>query len=185
MKIFDKMRKYLLVEALMFLVLGCFLLIKPDTTIQTIIQVTAAFLGVFGLFNIGTYIFNRVEFSYINHCLISGVLQLLFSIILFRFSTEVTAFLPIALGIVVVVSSCINMLYAVDMKSEIGAKWWLIFFYGLICMIAGVVIIINPFQSLKIITMACGIVMIVRSVGNIAICITMLRIKKSIKSITD
>lgn len=181
MNVFTKMRKYLLLEALFAFVIGLCLLFAPLTTLTTIIYIIAIFLAVGGVINIVTFIKLRKEYSNTNGFIISGILQLIFALILVR-SDIVQIMLPIIIGIVVIMGGCSNISYAMDVKGEQGSAWGIVLFFGIISILAGVLIIMDPFTGASVIMMVSGIVMIGRAIGDIVVYFTMHRIKNEVKT---
>lgn len=169
MLLLKKIKKYLLLEAAVSLGMGLCLLLLPRTTMKTILYITAAYLLVRGIFNLVSYFRNRAAFSLVNGLLISGIVQVVFSVVLFRFPMSVAVLLPIALGLSVMIGSTLHMAYALDIRREFGKGWVPVLLYGLLTAVAGLLLVINPMSGIVVFTVACGVLLLLKAAGDVGI----------------
>lgn len=110
----------------------------------------------------------------------SGILFILLGIVLIITPGILSVILTILLGIWIILSSVSAIRLSLVVRSK-DSNWILILLFGIIDLIAGIIILFNPLASLISITILSGITIMFHSVINIT---DMIVIKKNINTLT-
>ena len=92
--------------------------------------------------------------------------------------TNLTILLTIILGVYILSNSITNIRIAIDLKGE-DIPWIIMLIIGIIDLLAGIIIIINPFEASISLTIFIGIMLILHAICNMIDIFTLkLNIKK-------
>lgn len=172
----------MLAMSLVFVVIGLFLFIKPDTTISIISYVIAGALLISGIFSIYKF-FNEQKLGNIfNFDLVYGVLLIIAGIFMITKPNALATIFPIILGIWIIINSVTKFQYALVLKKVKNEDWLYTTLISILIFIWGVILLYNPFESALAITQIIGVFIIVYAVLDI---IDNFIIRKNIKDILE
>lgn len=171
-----------LIISIIFIIVGLFLFIKPDTTISIISYVIGGVLLVSGLFSVYKYFTAEGIGSIFNFDLVYGVLLVIAGMFLIVKPNALATLFPIILGIWIIINSVTKFQYALVLKRVKNEDWVYTALVSFLTFIWGVVLLWNPFASALAITQIIGIFIIVYAVLDI---IDNFIIRKNIKDILD
>ena len=80
---------------------------------------------------------------------------------------KVLAILPVALGAVVVVDSCISLKRAFQLKELGMERWWIAALLAVVTLLFGLVVMFNPFQSALLVIRIVGGVLIYQGISDL------------------
>ncbi len=169
-----------LIISFIFIVVGLFLFIKPDTTISIISYVIGGALLFSGIFSVYRYFTAEGIGSVFNFDLVYGVLLIIAGAFLVIKPTALATLIPIILGIWIIINSVTKFQYALVLKRVKNEDWVYTALVSLLTLIWGIVLLWNPFKSALAITQIIGIFIIVYAVLDI---IDNFIIRKNIKDI--
>lgn len=168
-----------IVSSILAFVIGLTMVIFPKTSVETIGIIAAAYIITHGIVLI--YLDVKATKYYIPFDgFLSGVFSILMGIVLCYKPSVLPVVFTIVFGLWVIASSINIIKIALHLRNT-DLPWLLILLLGILDLIAGFVLLINPFASTISIIVFTGIVLMVHSVINI---IDMLIIKKDIKEIS-
>ena len=156
-----------LVVSLIFVVVGLFLFIKPDTTISIISYVMGGILLAMGIFSIYRYFAAEEIGSVFNFELVYGVLLSIVGLFLIFNPTTLAKLFPIILGIWIIINSVTKFQYALVLKKVKNSDWAYTCLISLLTFLWGIVLLFNPLESVLAITQIIGIFIIVYAVLDI------------------
>ena len=153
-------------SAVFFIVLGlCFLAI-PVQTVDVICRIIFGVLLIFaGLFNIVMYLVDGVRTTVFN--MFAGVIVLVLGWFMFENPQIVVKLLPRLLGALVIVDSAWQIRAAFRLKKREISIWNTFLIVGILCAILGVIMIINPFQTVRRTILFSGIIFLLNGVLDI------------------
>ena len=162
-----EINKYLnlsIVMSILFVILGVFLVVLPESSINTIAYMLASFLLVYGTFNfIDSFTINPIFFFM---KMASSAISIILGIVIFLNPDIFKNLIPIALGIFFIISGAFSSRISFIIK-DIDNSYILSLFTSILMIICGVVLIINPGNTALVITTLIGIILIVYSVSAI------------------
>lgn len=163
-----------------FIVLGLFLLFKPETTISMISYVLGTIILLLGAFAFIRYFQNREIGGMFNFNLVYGIICIVAGLVLVFNPTALASLIPFILGIFIVVNSALKVQYAIELKQYNNKMWMTTLILSFITLVFGVVLIFNPFEGAVVLTQVIGIFVILYSVLDVIECYI---IKKNLKGI--
>ena len=98
--------------------------------------------------------------------LISGILTILCGVFTIIYRTDLVQVLPIILGLWIIFSSLLKMQVAINFSSFSKSYLWLLLL-EILMVILGVVLITNPFESIKAITTTAGVFLLISEVCSL------------------
>ena len=164
-----EIRKDIFVIAGAMIIAGILFVAFPDTTQKTICYCIAAVLAILGIVRLIAY-FKRDRMAvFTSYDLVAGAVLLIVGIYIFVKPDVFAAFVFVAIGIIIIADGFLLIQYAVDLLRIKSQQWWILLIIALITIAAGVVVVINPFTSGKILLMFAGILLIIEGVSDILV----------------
>ena len=169
-----KIKNLSIITIVASIVIGLVLVIKPGETLQVVSLIAGATIILLG---VGAWITFFVK-EKATFMAILGTIAIVSGIIICAEYKSIISFALIIFGGFLIVSGIIDLISAVEVK-RIGIFGWIVpVIMSLLIIAVGVLIIINPFKSIEIITRILGIGLLVYAVMDI---IAYFQIRKVIK----
>lgn len=163
-KEFNKYLNLSIVMSILFVILGIFLVISPESSINTIAYMLASFLLVYGTFNfIDSFTINPIFFFM---KMASSAISIILGIVIFLNPDIFKNLIPIALGIFFIINGIFKTRMSFIIK-DISNYFILSFISSILTIICGIILIINPSISAIMITTMIGIVTLVYAIFDI------------------
>ena len=160
------------------IVFGVVALVWPHATLRVIGILFGIFLLVSGIMQLAAAFGTHVDTSLRVLAFISGALSILLGLFCFRGALESTLLLAIWIGIGWLFRG-VSQLAGASTDAAMPARGWQIF-SGIIGILAGIVVLSSPVNSIWVLTLFGGIWLIVTGVAEIA---TALRLRSEAKKI--
>lgn len=167
-KIFVKVYKTSFLTSLCFIILGIFLLLKPETTISLISYILGLIIGIFGISGIVRHFKNK--YQTINLDLSYGIFCLIISMILIFNTKALASIIPSIIGVFIIINSTMKIEYTLLLKKQSNPIWINTLVLSIINLLCGIILILNPFGSAIVITKLIGIFIIIYSVFDLIEC---------------
>lgn len=178
-QLFNRTTISIVISSIISFIIGLIMVINPNLSLETIGIIVGIYIIVHGVALIILDI--KASMYYVPFDgIMSGILSIVIGSLLLAMPKLLATILTIALGIWVIISSvnAIKMVLAIRKEEP---NWIIILLLGILDIIAGLVILFNPFASSLSIAMIAGIIIMVHSVINV---FDMLVIKKNVKTIS-
>ena len=171
--------------SILLIALGILLVLKPDGVVNAIVIGIGAFLMVTAIIDLIFYFMNaKLGGNFIN--LSKGIIEFIGGIFLMFRSEAVISLFPVVIGLIIIFSSIFKLYVALSIKSIDSKKWIPNFVLSILCILFGVVIVLNPFETLTSIVRLAGIVLIVSEVLNLIYSgVLVFTLKKMDEAVTD
>ena len=168
-----------IVSSILAFVIGLIMIIFPKMSVETIGIIAAAYIITHGIVLI--YLdFKATEYYVPFDGFLPGVFSILMGIVLCYKPSVLPVVFTIVFGLWVIASSVNVIKIALHLRYT-DLPWLLMLLLGILDLIAGFVLLINPFASTISIIVLTGIILMVHSVINI---IDMLIFKRDVKEIS-
>lgn len=168
MKILKEFKWNMILAALIYIALGVVLLVWPDFTSRAICTVLGGLLLVYGLFQvIGFFAKGSDGWSWAVVDLLVGLCALGLGVFALLSPEAVLSVLPIALGAVVIVDSCVSLKRALQLRELGMEKWWVVCVLAIITALFGLLVVFNPFATLTVLVRVIGAVLIYEGISDI------------------
>lgn len=156
----------IIVSSLLIL-LSLFLIFKPIDSINFIIIALGFIVTANGISHIFTYFTSPIEFRAFSFELVSGILGIVIGIIFISHPEWIHSFLPIIIGVWIIIESIINFQIALDLKRIVASHWSVMLILSIITAILGIIIIVHPLATAAILTTYYGICLLISEIMNI------------------
>lgn len=166
-EVIKKIGAHIIAQAVVSIALGGLLVAWPQSTTIALVYILAAYLALIGVISLVSYFRSRGKTSYVDGDLITGLLTVIFALIIFIFPKQVASIFTLLLGIVVLLSGVVNMVRAMELKKFGSPQWLLVLLLNVLVVIGGILIIINPFGSAITLMIIAGVFLITRGIVDI------------------
>lgn len=166
-----------LITSIVLIVIGVFLIVKPEEILSLISIIIGIGLVVMGIFGVVNFIKDIQDNNPMSLDLIYGALCLIVGSVLITNTKIVGSILPIVLGIWMVINSIIKAQYATILKEDNNREWQLTLIISILTLVCGILFIFNPFKGAAVLTQIIGTILVIYSVMDI---INIIILKKNI-----
>ena len=136
-----------MVQAIVCIAFGLFLMIYPSITVGGIILLFGVSMAFMGLGSIASYFRRRGTPYRSSGTLMAGIFYLIVAVIAFVFPHVLAGFFSVLLGLVLVLCAIVNAVQALGMRRYGGNVWIAVLVVSLLVGIGGVLIVVNPFGA--------------------------------------
>ena len=159
-------------------IIGIIMVAFPEMSIKTIGLIAAIYIIAHGL----TLIFLDIKAS--SYFIpfdgfLPGLLSVILGVLLILMPGVLPTVFTIVIGIWIISTSINTIKLALAVKGD-NTTWILLLILGILDMVAGIIVILNPFEATLSITVFAGIMIIAHSIVNI---VDMIVLKKDIKDL--
>ena len=163
--------------SLLLIVLSVFLMLKPIEIIGTLIKVIGMILLICGVFDFTNYFVNKKEESLFDYGLVKGIIEITIGVLfIFKYDLLINLF-PCILGLIIVFINIFKLQTAISLK-EFESNYMTGVIISSLSIILGLVIVINPFETLEVVIIVSGAVLLISELSNIIYSISVLKFFK-------
>ena len=171
-----KMSLTSIVFSIIFILIGAFLLARPDDAIHLVSYALGIILAIWGAVFIIGFFSDKESQNYLEVSFVIGVFALIFGIIILIKPNTIASIIPLLIGIWMLINGVTKLSYSLTLNRENNAASSIII--SLIIVVLGILLIFNPFAGAKKIVQILGIIIIIYSVLDLLECFA---IKKVVK----
>lgn len=164
-----------IILTIVFLLVGGILIVKPDISFNIISYLIGASLIVSGIY---LFIIDSKTKNIFINVFLYAILLTLIGILIILNPITLKVILPIFLGLWFLISGIFKIRLDIYMKDE--PYFILSLITNIITVICGVILLINPVESVSAITISLGIIIVVSSISSL---IDIIIFKKNINSV--
>ncbi len=157
---FNRMLLYSMITAVITGIFGLILLFMPDLTNKVVGILVGIIFLVSGVNAIYKY-FHRDGAKLYSLNIIFGVLYAVLGVVIIVYPFSVMTFVTICLGLYLIVSGAVKANYAFWLKRGNEDTWLITLASGIMLVIFGILVMFNPFISLKLTQLAGAFLLIV------------------------
>lgn len=163
--------------SILMIILGIILYVNPSIAIKTVSWLIALFFIIQGVLSIYSYV-KKDRITLLGFNLIYGIISIVIGLFVILNPFAIANILTMGLGLWLLVSGGLKINYSVRLKNIKEQSWALTLVVGLISIIFGLMVILNPFSKL-IIVEVIGLFLVVYGVIDLT---DILLLKKRAKS---
>lgn len=161
-----KMSIVSIIFSILFIAIGIFLLLKPETAINIICYVLGVLLILWGVVSMVQFFSDKTSESYLSISFIFGAFMFIFGLIILIKPEIIASIIPLLLGIWMLINGVTKLSYSLTINKLSNATVSII--GSILIIILGVLLIFNPFAGAKSLVQIIGISFIVYSVIDLA-----------------
>lgn len=178
---FQDIKNSFLLSAVISIILGIVLIVYPVKTSLLICYIAGIFLIFAGVVALFRYLTSRGEPFFFRYDLFVALVLLLFGLFVIFESDLVIAFIPVVIGLILLVNGLISIQKAFNLKRAGLEKWWLEFLLALLTTVLGIIICTNPFDAVATTNIFIGICLVYSGISDLLTTYFMGRAKRRIK----
>jgi uncharacterized membrane protein HdeD (DUF308 family) len=163
---YDKIKSTLTGVSVVYLILGIIMFIFPDSISDIICYVVGLMFLFLGIAGIVMYVKTELKTSYTSFTLIMSILFGAFGIFIISNPKIFASFIPLVIGIFLIVDAISKLSSAFDLKSSDYQKWWEILIVAFIVLGCGLFLVFKPFTAVALSIRIIGIILIVDAISN-------------------
>lgn len=164
---FKEMKVEMIVSIILYVVIGMILIIWPGTTAKIVNYMLAVAFAAGGVYNLGMYFKKDVVRGAKSFDLSAGIVLLAIALFLALNPKFVVSILPVVLGSVLFISGAIKFQNAVDVARTGYKRWPFIMLLSLVTIVIAVVILINPFDTGKVLMVIIGVALVYSGLSDL------------------
>lgn len=158
--------KNMLISTVVTLVLGLVLAFEPGGSIKVITGIIAALFVLIGLFQLIDYLRQDKIEKMMSLSLILGILLCGIGVFLFINLESLISFITTLIGITIMIKSLFKLQFAFNIKG-MSEKWIYNLIVGIVGMVLGIILLVNPFESAELFLRIVGILLAIGSVAEL------------------
>ena len=168
-----------IVMSAVFCAVGLIFIIRPDVSAGFLGYLLGTAMIVFGAIKIVGYFSKdlfRLAFQY---DLEFGVILIVLGVIVLAKPLDVLNFVFIATGIATLADSMFKLRIATDARKFGIDAWWTIFAFAVLTGVIGILLVIRPWESARILTALLGISLLSEGILNLCVALSTVKIVKN------
>ena len=182
MSLLKQLKWNLILLAVIFIALGIVLILWPGATMKTICYLLAAMLLALGVVSLINYLRKDISGIIYRYDLVVGLCAILGGILVIVKVDKLTDLIPAVLGFLVTMSGIMKMQNSVDMLRLGHGTWHVAFAMAIVNIVAGIVLLMNPFEAPQILIMCLGIALVYSGITDLYVTISISRRLSQLKT---
>ena len=162
-----KLGRNSIIISMILLVFGLFMFTRPISTINILMMIFGCLLVIDGLVHLVSYFSIKNEFRLYSNELAQSIIYIILGFLLVCNYNTISSFLPMVLGIWIIVDSIFKIQISLNIRDIYNSHWGILLAMSIISALLGMVILINPLESLALLTMMCGAILMIVEVISI------------------
>lgn len=158
-----------MVQAVLCIAFGLFLMIYPSITVQGIIMLFGVALAVMGAAGLLSYFRQRSVRYRDPGILMSSVFYIIIALIAFIFPKVIAGFFSAVLGVVLILLAIVNVVRAFGLRAFGSGIWIAVLAAAVLVGIGGVLIVVNPWGASMTFVLVLGATFIVNGAVDLFI----------------
>ena len=171
-----KMNMTSIIFSIIFILIGAFLLARPEDAIHLVSYALGIILVMWGLISVIQFFTDKESQNYLELSFIVGVFVLIFGIIVLIRPNTIASIIPLLLGIWMLINGVTKLSYALTLNKDKNASGSII--VSILIVILGILLIFNPFAGAKTLVQILGVSIIIYSLLDLIECFTIRRVIK-------
>ncbi|MBQ1495751.1 MAG: DUF308 domain-containing protein [Bacilli bacterium] len=169
--------------SIIFILIGSFLLARPEDAIHLVSYALGIILIAWGVISVVSFFTDKESQNYLEFGFILGVFVLIFGIIILVKPDTIASIIPLLLGIWMLINGVTKLSYSLTLNNNKSALSSIII--SLIIVLLGILLIINPFQGAQKLVQILGISILVYSLLDLIECFSIKRVIKKSKKLEN
>lgn len=173
------------VSAVLCVVFGLLLIIWPGTSTQVVCMVLGGVLSGYGVIQILLYLFAREHTIYLQGMLILGIVFAVLGVWILLKPEGIIKAVPIIMGIIIIMRGLHNAAQGWELKKLGYENWLLAFLFGVLTIVLGIVLVVNPFTVVNTVVRVIGGILVYNGISDMWILSRIFKTKKNTDRVVD
>lgn len=167
MKILKEMKRNAVITSAVYIIVGLILTFFPASIAVMLGYVFATVILIVGLSFLYRFIIKDVAYTFVGNELVIGTVLVLASIFVYAKADSVVSFIPVLLGIVVLVSGITKLQNAIGLQRMRYQGATAVLAFAVLNIFFGIVLVFNPFSAVTTLIMLIGLGLIFSGVTDL------------------
>lgn len=167
MNLLKKVKWNVILSSIIYVVLGVLLIIWPEIMTKNISYVVGFFAIAIGIVNLIDYVRHDIVRDGYKYSMVTGLAFILVGIFIFVKMEMIMSLIPFILGLAVTISGFMKLQNAIDLIRMKYNGWGVVLIIAGVNIAYGIVLMANPFDSAKVLSICIGIGMIYSGVSDL------------------
>lgn len=176
-----KMNMTSIIFSIMFILIGVFLLARPEDAIHLVSYALGIILILWGIISVVQFVTDKESQNYLDFGFITGVFMFIFGLIVLIKPNTIASIIPLLLGVWMLINGVTKLSYALTLNKNNNAAGSIII--SVLIIILGILLIFNPFAGAKTLVQILGSIIIIYSVLDLVESFAIKRVMKDVKKI--
>ena len=152
---------------LICVIIGIIDLVNPEKMLNIIAYALGISAIICGLVFIIVYVARDVKYNLNNNDFLSGLIAVVVGIVILIKWQQFMELVPIVLGVLIIVSGCIKLQDAIDLKKLDHPAFLMMLIVAIVFIIFGSILVANPFKSEIILMRIIGVSLIIAGMTDL------------------
>jgi uncharacterized membrane protein HdeD (DUF308 family) len=152
---------------LICVIIGIIDLVNPEKMLNIIAYALGISAIICGLIFIIVYVARDVKYNLNNNDFLSGLIAVVIGIVILIKWQQFMELVPIVLGVLIIVSGCIKLQDAIDLKKLDHPAFLMMLIVAIVFIIFGSILVANPFKSEIILMRIIGVSLIIAGMTDL------------------
>lgn len=175
--VIKKIRTHLIINSLIFIVLGLFIAIKPVLAYEFTVNIVSAYFLIMGFIAIVTGFANKKYNRRYIGSFVLGALYSLAAILIYTLADQIIKVVPYLLGIIILVVGISHLVNALSLRTIFPINKMPFYIYSILLIVVALFLLIRPMSSLVTLFQVYGVSLVVIGVMDLGL---LLYLKKKI-----
>jgi uncharacterized membrane protein HdeD (DUF308 family) len=155
------------IASVCYIVVGLVAIVMPESMLKLLIYIVGGACIVGGAIFVINYLIRDVKINYFRNDFLHGLVAILLGIIVILKWETVISMVPLCLGILVMISGCIKLQNAIDLKRMNSKSWTRLLIVAVVNLVLGAVLVGNPFKTTVLLLRVLGVGLIFSGVTDL------------------
>lgn len=160
--LFKTVQQHALLRGIVYILLGVFIFLKPNDAFNVIVYLISAYNAIIGIVKL----VNAIKYKE-NSTMAIAIFYLVFALIILLFAKPLASILPVFLGLIIIFGGVVRVSQSMTLKKYVDVSYLPMMFYGIILILAGVLLLFKPFASLIMLFQFLGALMVFSGISEI------------------
>lgn len=162
-----KYQKTSMLTSILMMILSIFLMIKPLESLKFVVMIFAAITLIDGIIHIISYLKIPKDSRMMSFSFLEGMLETLAAILIFFNWQTLLSFLPIMIGVWIIIKSLLRVQIALNLRDFPHSNWQFMLGLAILLIVLGILIILDPFGTILTLTTLTGIILFLSEIINL------------------
>lgn len=167
MKSLKQYKTWAIILSVLMMVLGIVMMIWPNVSAMAVCCLMGAICIATGVYELIRYFDLGVVGVLFRHDLLISILSIITGIVFLCHPLGALTILPIILGFYIIIAGVFSIQISTESRSFGISNWWKSLFFGIIGIIFGLLMVINPFAGASALMEFAGVALLLTGIENL------------------
>ena len=164
--------------SIVLIALGAALMLMPEISTKIICYIMGAIVLVCGITKIIAYFTNDAYGLAFQFDLALGIITVIVAIILLVHPKGIISFIDLLIGLFILIDGAFKLQIAIEAKSFGLKRWWAILLISVLTVLAGILLMLNPFDGAIALIRLIGIAFLIDGIENLIVALYTVKLVK-------